>query len=426
MKNTLGKRLFRYILAISSITGMLSIIAIEWVYEGIESAILDYELTAEQSFYLNQISGPHYQNWHTARLHAFFLPEGQNDLVLPAYLQHKTAPYAGEIIYSQDTYLVLVTHVEEPAGRLYLSQNISTIESNELNAQLSIVGVLLGMLLLGLLLSHLASKRLVKPLGQLTEQIRAIVPGKSMKRLTTHYTDLEFTDIAHAFNLFLDSIEDFIAREKLFIKLAGHEFRTPLAVITGALEIIDKRNTLSKKDQQTVARIRRAIDGMQTDLAILLKLVRGQINSDEIRQLNIHNSIANVIEELKHSRPNDNDRLRLTSKKTDQVISTDPILLHMLLRNLLINALQHTRNNVDIEIFSGGIRIRDYGAGLPESIAEKFKKQTSIHREGEVKKLQDSHFGLLIVQLICERLGWHLNVSTIETSGTEIEILFTR
>ncbi|BES72278.1 HAMP domain-containing sensor histidine kinase [Marinobacter nanhaiticus D15-8W] len=418
MKQSLARRLFRYLFGVSLVTALLSIVAIELFYEDMEDTILNLELTEEQAFFLNQIERPVSQSWRTARLRAFYLPEGESEALLPDYLRDKPVPYSAELELPDATYLVLVRDVDEPAGRLYLSQDISIMEDQELLSQLTVLGVLLGMAVVGFVISRLSAKHLVNPLHRLTSQIQATEPAKSMRRLDTRYADTEFADIANAFNRFLDAIEAFVEREKSFVKLASHELRTPLAVMTGALDIIEKRGTLSEADRRTLGRIRRATDGMHSDVDILLKLARGSIDSDEYRKLSLNNSIEDTLEELESSQGDYRERLRFVPKQPDQTVTTDPALLRMLLRNLLLNALKHTRYGVDIETFPGRLRIRDYGDGLPHHITERLTQPVLTSRSS----FQESSFGLLIVQLICERQGWQLNVVQSGESGTEIDV----
>ncbi|KAA8980350.1 HAMP domain-containing sensor histidine kinase [Halospina sp. K52047b] len=420
MKPSLSRRLFFYLFGVSLVTTLLSGLFIELFYNNMENAILSNELAKEQAFFLDQIEGATPQSWSTARLRAFYLPDGHSDKALPEYLRDKPAPYSGEIGLTHATYLVRVQSVEDPPGRLFLSQDISIMESHERLTQLVLIGILLVMVAVGFLLSRLSARHLVNPLRNLTAEIQATEPAKAMRRLNTHYSDREFADIANAFNRFLDAIEHYVEREKSFVKLASHEFRTPLAVMTGALDILEQRKTLSDADRRTLARIRGATDDMHSDVDILLKLSRGHVDADEPCRLNLQHSIEEALEELESSQNDYHARLRFVPDDRAQTVTADPSLVRMLLRNLLLNALKHTRDVVEVKPFAGGVSIRDYGEGLPERVAT----QLSQRATPSSGSFQETSFGLLIVQLICERLGWIPNVVQSGQSGTEIEVWF--
>src|SRR5690606_1882219 len=111
-----------------------------------------------------------------------------------------------------------------------------------------------------LLLAVLSSRRIVKPLRLLSDRISRTPVGTSMPRMETDYADAELHSIAMTFNRFLDELESHVRREQSLLSLASHELRTPIAVMSGALDILESRNQLSSNDQATLARVRRACD----------------------------------------------------------------------------------------------------------------------------------------------------------------------
>jgi signal transduction histidine kinase len=95
----------------------------------------------------------------------------------------------------------------------------------------------------------------------------------------------------------------------------------------------------------------------------------------------------------------------------------------MLLRNLLQNALRHTQSHIEVHILWNGILIKDFGSGLPETAVETLR--LSNEPSGVISKtdqLNNTTFGLLIVRLVCERLGWGIRVAQSDDRGTEFLI----
>ncbi|WP_166263911.1 sensor histidine kinase [Marinobacter caseinilyticus] len=420
MRKSLSARLYRVIFGVSLATVFLSLMAVEFQYSDLESTILDIELEQEQKFFRNQISNPHFQHWETARLKAFFLGAGASDQRLPALLQDLPEQYSEEVELGDKTYLVLVEPVSRPAGRLYLAQDISLMESRELYSQIAIVVIALLITLIGFVLSQLSARKLIQPLRRLTHQIQNTAPSKNMDRLSLNYTESEYADIASAFNRFLDALEVFVAREKAFVKMASHELRTPLAVISGALDVIEQRSTLSSTDQRTAARIRRATSDMQSDVEVLLTLARGGNETQANRLVSLGTSTSAAIQELDGSQPNQAGRVTLLPSDHDLTLRTDPALVRMLLRNLIQNALKHTRSEVHLALTHNGVRITDFGSGLPSKVVHHLTMPNSQH----TRPSQESSFGLLIVQLICERMAWHLTVVQSDHTGTVLEVDF--
>lgn len=101
-------------------------------------------------------------------------------------------------------------------------------------------------------------------------------------------------------------------------------------------------------------------------------------------------------------------------------VVADPILVKMLLRNLIQNALQHTAGGVRVWLASGRIEISDQGKGLPESYRRLLVERTMP--AAEMAALPG--FGLFIVTLVCERLGWQLAVPRNSAQGTRLHLRF--
>ncbi len=91
----------------------------------------------------------------------------------------------------------------------------------------------------------------------------------------------------------------------------------------------------------------------------------------------------------------------------------------MIIRNLLQNALGHTEANVHIAVADQTLRIQDFGKGLNKSVIENI---SAVSRPG-TRKLDQSSFGLLIVQLACERLNWRFQVEKSDAEGTVFLVL---
>lgn len=98
-----------------------------------------------------------------------------------------------------------------------------------LAASLALLGIL------ALLISLAASRRLTRPILELSDAAEGIAEGDLARRVTSRGDD-EIGKLAGNFNRMADSLE---AQEKLrrrLLSAAAHELRTPLAIISGELE----------------------------------------------------------------------------------------------------------------------------------------------------------------------------------------------
>lgn len=244
-----------------------------------------------------------------------------------------------------------------------------------------------------------------------------------MRQIDTDYRDQEFCDIAEAFNRFLSALEHHIEREKSFVKLASHELRTPLAVMSGALNVLEQRQSLSAADQKTLARIRRAMQTMRDDTEVLLELARSEPSENDARTIVLQEVVQNTIDDLEHGHPDHAGRIAVYNKSPGLRVTTHPALVRMLMRNLLQNALRHTHAEVEVRMIGNRISVRDFGSGLPVKVTEHLSSNgapSAIH--SKAGEFNNATFGLLIVRLICERLGWDLEIAQSDNEGTEFLI----
>jgi signal transduction histidine kinase len=417
MNVSLARRLFRTLFAIGLVNVIVTLVAVEFVYEDMEETILRQELAQERRFFEAGIQEAQVQSWHTALLTALYVPDGATVSDLPEMFVGREAPFSAEIEIGEKAYLISIERTAQPPGVLYLSQDITLLENREdlLQAGMLLLGAV--MLLVGFVLAHVGTGRIVGPLRRLTQHIARIGPDTSFARIETRYDDKELAEIVTTLNDLLDALHTYIQREKSLVSLASHELRTPVTVITGALDVLEQRNSLSEADRIAVERIRRAADEMRADVEALLKLARHSGADEPVTAIDLVASTRAVIAALENGAPEYRGRVACHLTAPASVVQADPALVRMLLRNLIQNALRHTPATVRVDLGAGGLNIADEGPGLPEHIRQRLTDASGPNAPGE-------GLGLFIVRLICERLGWALQIHPGNAGGTVIQLHF--
>ncbi|WP_341533600.1 histidine kinase dimerization/phospho-acceptor domain-containing protein, partial [Pseudomonas viridiflava] len=79
-----------------------------------------------------------------------------------------------------------------------------------------------------------------RPVQELAHRMKQLDPERPAQRLPVHYVQQELQEIASGINAHLERVEQFMARERSLLDQASHEFRTPIAVISGALDVLDR------------------------------------------------------------------------------------------------------------------------------------------------------------------------------------------
>ncbi|MDS1310285.1 HAMP domain-containing sensor histidine kinase [Marinobacter xiaoshiensis] len=423
MKSSLTQRLARTLFFLIAATTATSMIIVEVFVYDVEDTILDLELKAEAEYFTEQLREGRFQPIKTAQLEVIFLPEGEAEALLPEYFRSRHLPFSQEVEIGQTTLLIVGEQLESPDGKLFLAQDITIMENREALVQLALAGVAGFMLLIGFIVARSGAGYLIRPFKKLTREVLNTTPGSSMLQITTDYRDREFCDIAQAFNRFLSELEHHIEREKSFVKLASHELRTPLAVMSGALNVLEQRQSLSAADQKTLARIRRAMQTMRDDTEVLLELARSEATESDVRTIVLQEVVQNTIDDLEHGQPDHAGRITVYNNSPGLRVTTHPALVRMLVRNLLQNALRHTRAEVEVRMIENRISVRDFGSGLPIKVTERLSSVVAPSaNNSKPGEFSSATFGLLIVRLVCERLGWDLEIAQSDNEGTEFLI----
>ncbi|HEY9279591.1 MAG TPA: HAMP domain-containing sensor histidine kinase [Eoetvoesiella sp.] len=412
---SIAKRIHRAIFAISLASISVMVLTILFVNEDLEHTMLQVEFAEERDFFLGRQDHDVPAVWETANLTVVYIPaQAQMPSNMPAVFNGLKSSFNGEIERGKETFLVTIGPTEK--GHLYIAKNITHFEDRESLFMTALGVIIVGMVLLTLLLAIFSSRRIITPLRRLSDEISSVPVGQNMPRLALNYQDTELHTVAATFNRFLDELESFVKREQSLLNLASHELRTPIAVISGALDIVEQRNQLTAADKTTIARIRRAADEMGSNVNMLLSLARRDT-------INTPRSMLSIVELCKQALEDLNELYDAQQRVTliapeDTVVSADPVMAQMLLRNLIQNALQHTVNPIQIRLSAGLIQVIDHGAGLT------LDQQAIL--KGDKRLFQDHSalggLGLYIVTLMCERLQWELDVAETTASGTVIHI----
>lgn len=412
---SIGQRISRAMLAISlaGMTAMLLIVLL--VNEDLENTMLQAELQEQREVFLALKPGAMPLVWESSSLSVAHLPKSAPlPANMPAIFAKLPINYSGELKLDGKTFLVRVD--ASASSVFYIAKDITHFEERETLFQIALGAVIIILTGLSLLLAALSSRRIVIPLRHLSNQISHIPIGTHMPRIPLDYQDSELHAIAQTFNRFLDELESFVKREQSLLNLASHELRTPIAVISGALDVLEQRQQLTAQDLATVTRIRSACTEMDANVGMLLTLARRDPGQDKQQPVALLSAVELVLENLEASHQA-NARITVNAHQPATVMA-DPNLVSMLLRNLIQNALLHTPHAIRIGLHDDIIEIADQGAGLNNNQLAILTGQQRIAQSGSPL----TGLGLYIVTLMCERLHWRLHVMQSSDLGTVIQL----
>jgi len=389
--------------AVSVATTVLLFVTVSLAYEDMERAMLHLVFADEESFFLAHLDS-HGSRLEAAGLQAVFIAEGSSERVPPLFAGLKP-PYKGELQIDDRSYLV---HVErERNGTLYLAKDVTHFERREAMFRGVLFAVAVAALLFGLLLSRLTADRVTRPLSRLATAIGKLTSDRrtdASASFPTDFTEVELREIARAFSRYLEELERFMARERRLVSMASHELRTPVSVIAGALDVIEKRGApCGEATDRALRRIRVAADEMREQINAILTLSRTRTTNAE-SEVDMAGLCTSVIADLGDAGLA-TDRIIWSPPAGSLMIKADPTLAKMLVRNLVLNALQHAQTGeIALILTAEALTVSDHGPGLSPNHKALLGSAPAKHARAE------GGLGLYLVTLIAERLGLLLTI----------------
>ncbi|MEY2151157.1 heavy metal sensor histidine kinase [Rhodanobacter sp. 115] len=267
------------------------------------------------------------------------------------------------------------------------------------------------------------------PLTRIAGAARSITPADLSARLplTPPWPD-ELHDLVHVFNAMLARIEEAFARLSRFSVDLAHELRTPLANLSGELEVclmrpreaVDYRAAL-ESGLEECRRLNVLIEN-------LLFMARAEHAEQALRceRFDMAQACAWVIAQHAPGADARGIRIRLDSTAT---LTADSLLLRQALANLLSNAIRHSCNGGEVritlqEVADGvDIRVQDDGEGIEAAhlahLFDRFYQVDAARRRGIG---QGTGLGLSIVKTIVELHQGTVRVESVRGRGTTVSM----
>lgn len=250
--------------------------------------------------------------------------------------------------------------------------------------------------------------------------------------------DSELKGIEAAMNNMLKRMHDTYLQQARFVNDASHELRTPISVIQGYANMLDR---WGKEDEaildESIAAIKSESDHMNHLVEQLLFLARGDAgrNTMTFEDVSLNDIINEIYEESlmideKHV-------YRLAVKDENVRLSADPSMIKQAMRILVDNAAKYTKEGDEIILsvgYMGGtdgtggsarkpyIQVQDSGMGMAEvDVKHMFER---FYRADDTRKVQGTGLGLSIAKWIVDRHNGHFEILSRKDLGTRIKIVF--
>ncbi len=218
----------------------------------------------------------------------------------------------------------------------------------------------------------------------------------------------------------MERIQQHIQREKNFINTASHELRTPISVISGAMEIAINHPETSPSIMPHLQRTARIAQEMEELLTFLLALAR---DKEKLRSsaevIDLMQVLPDIIDS--HRPLCEGKQLIIQNGLTQAMpIEAPAQLLRVAIGNLIRNAVENSDKGI-IRIYAEGhtLVIDDPGHGM--SAEEMSALYTRIARSGSKGF---GGIGIELILKICQHYGWDLQFKSEPDQGTKAMLTF--
>ena len=248
-------------------------------------------------------------------------------------------------------------------------------------------------------------------------------------RISVSGTQKELRELAQAINAMLDRINEAYRSQMRFVSDASHELRTPIAVVQGYANLLDR---WGKDDpairQEAIDAIRQEADSMKELVEQLLFLARGDNDSMRI-EMEDFDLTALAAEVLRETEMIDQTHIFLARWDGAVPVRADAGLIKQALRVLVDNSIKYSpeggRILLSVRADGGAARmsVQDEGQGIgAESLPHIFDRFFRTD-ESRARQTGGTGLGLAIAKWIADRHGGWFEVLSREGVGTRITMV---
>lgn len=253
-------------------------------------------------------------------------------------------------------------------------------------------------------------RRELRSLKEVGEQV-AKRPPDDTSLLPTDNLPTEILPLIQNLNQFFDRTSATLLRERRFTSDAAHELRSPLAALRIQTEVAQLAGDDVHLREQALENLTKGIDRATQLIEQLLTLSRldNLKELENLQEIHWEQLIPSLMGELYFHAEKHQITLEFEPIAVPPVKMGQPLLLALMLRNLIDNAIRYcpTGSQVKVRLEKNKILVEDNGGGVDEAdlakLGQRFYRPAGQNEKG-------SGLGLSIVRRIAELHHYQLNL----------------
>lgn len=361
----------------------------------------------------------------------------ERDILFPDYERDSVLMEKGDsyqTIYFQKNPVRLYYHLVGYQGRPFFIIQIAK-PLYEIEKTLKRLGFIIILIVpLGVALAWVAgwflAKRFLSPVDCMIQQARKITAAYLNSRLSRTNTHDELDRLAETLNEMIDRLEASTRAVQEFSSNVSHEFKTPLAIIRGEIDLALRRSRSQEDLQRTIGVVSEEVNGLIRLVDDLMLLVRNDAKqlSLQMKRLTL-TPILEQVYRLYQERARQAGVEMIFEGAADAEVLGDEIYLKRLFTNLVDNAIKFTEpgGRVLVGIGASGsrkavVKVEDTGIGIDPKTLENLG--TRFYRSDQARSKEGAGLGISIVKAICAAHHGSLRFEGAPKKGTRVLVEF--
>lgn len=283
--------------------------------------------------------------------------------------------------------------------------------------------------LISIICGFLLSKRLLRPLRNITSTAKSIEVKDLNQRIKVQPTHDEIEELANTFNLMLERLQKGFEIQRQFVSDASHELRTPATVICGYSDMLSR---WGKDDPKVADECITAIHSEAINMQRLIEKLLFLARADQKRQvlhkevIDLKPLIADITKDTQLIAPQHTVKCL---QNDSGFIYADELVIRQMIRIFLENSIKYTPDGGTITLSSKNdgnnmiVKLADNGIGIDKAKQSKiFERFYRVDTARTKNGAGGTGLGLSIAKLIAEYHDIKIHLDSELNKGTTITL----
>ncbi|API91674.1 sensor histidine kinase YkoH [Virgibacillus pantothenticus] len=274
---------------------------------------------------------------------------------------------------------------------------------------------------------NVLSRFLLNPIKSLIQTMRENMKEANWKKIhVQNRSKDELFEMEKTFNEMMDHLKDNFERQETFVSDASHELKTPISIVKSYAQLLERRGIDNPHlVKESIEAIHSEADRMGKLVEQMLALAKNKHHA-LMEQVDIVALIEETVTTFQRAYTRE---IIFTNHAVDAVIlSGNRDQLEQVIYILIDNALKYSEERVEVDFDVWDklaiIKVRDYGAGIPESEQARIFDRFYRVDKARSRDTGGTGLGLSIAKAIVKEHQGELTVQSTVGEGSTFTVKF--